>query len=491
MARPQPKNNFFQILLFAALVMLGFQLFTGAGQKRDLTYGDKVLKTRQEILTAMRDANAKGKDITIASQLLPAYEQSLREAKDKKEISALDEQRLKWEATVLVGHTQLSGGVVANDTNRVRNAFNTLHPVERGHQKDAVWNTPIEVTDPKQGPIQISGHELHEETVELLSERNKSDLIWGVIPGGYQLIDFLVKLTGGSAGFSYAAAAFLLAFVVRAVVFPLTQKQLMFSRQMSQLTPRLKEIKERYQDDQVQQQAKVMELYKEYGINPFMGCWPVMVQMPLFLTIYQAMLHYQFTFSKGTFLWINPDTSAATNGFVGANLGQNDYILIALYGISMVISTLLQPVSDPLQAKQQRLMGVGISVFFTLLMVVSPVPVVAGFVLYWTFTNILATAQSLWAYRLPMPPLVKVNAPGGGVYPGGTAKASTGRWAQMLEDMQRRAAEEQERIRQQNEGKDGGGSSPTKKSGPSGPDPKSLSSGKTGTPAKHKPKKRR
>src|SRR6185312_17302336 len=99
------------------------------------------------------------------------------------------------------------------------------------------------------------------------------------------------------------------------------------------------------------------------------------------------------------------------------NLGELDPILIVIYGITMLSSTLLAPVSDPSQIKQQRLMGVGISFVWTIFMFFWPVP--SGFVLYWTFTNILSTAQSLRAYRLPLPPLRKVNAAGGGVYPMG------------------------------------------------------------------------
>ena len=162
---------------------------------------------------------------------------------------------------------------------------------------------------------------------------------------------------------------------------------------------------------------KVMELYKEYGINPMAGCGPALLQMPLFLAIYQCMLYYKFEFQKGTFLWINPSTSAATNGFVAPNLGERDYILLVLYGASMIATTLLTPVSDPSNAKQQRLMGVGIAIFFTFLMFTGVFPVPAAFVLYWIFTNVMATAQSLRAYRLPLPPLEKKVTKPGGVYP--------------------------------------------------------------------------
>lgn len=106
-----------------------------------------------------------------------------------------------------------------------------------------------------------------------------------------------------------------------------------------------------------------------------------------------------------------------TKGFTAPNLGTQDNILIVVYGISMIISQMLTPISDPSQKKQMRLMGVGISVLFTFFMFTGAFPVVSGFVLYWTFTNIFATVQSLRAYRLPLEPLQKVNTKDGGVYP--------------------------------------------------------------------------
>jgi YidC/Oxa1 family membrane protein insertase len=129
------------------------------------------------------------------------------------------------------------------------------------------------------------------------------------------------------------------------------------------------------------------------------------------------MLNYQFSFERGTFLWVNPGTSAASHGFFAANLGQRDVVMIVLYGITMIASTLLMPASDPTQAKQQKLMGVGMGLLFTVFMFTGAFPAPAAFVLYWVFTNLLATSQSLWVYRMPMPPLQKVNTKTGGVFP--------------------------------------------------------------------------
>jgi YidC/Oxa1 family membrane protein insertase len=127
------------------------------------------------------------------------------------------------------------------------------------------------------------------------------------------------------------------------------------------------------------------------------------------------MLQYRFEFQKGTFLWISPGASQATGGWVAPNLGERDYILIVVYAISMVVTSLLTPVSDPSNARQQRILGISVAVIFSVSMFFYPLP--SAFVLYWVFTNLFATAQMLRAYRMPLPALVKVNAPGGGVYP--------------------------------------------------------------------------
>jgi YidC/Oxa1 family membrane protein insertase len=226
-----------------------------------------------------------------------------------------------------------------------------------------------------------------------------------------------------------------------------------------------------------------MELYREYGINPLAGCFPALLQMPLFLTVYQFMLHYQFAFQKGTFLWINPSVAANTNGLTAPNLGEMDYPLIVLYGVTMLISVLMAPVSDPTQAKQQRLMSVGMSLLFAVFMFFWPLP--SAFVLYWVFTNILSSLQSYRAYRLPLAPLQKVNAAGGGVYP---KNPVAGKWMKMMEDFQAQAAQQQQAD---NNGKSGGGNGKPTNGKPGSGQVIANGEVKTGTPAKHKPKKRK
>jgi len=475
------------------VVFYAFMYFMGPKQ------GAQAPTPPKDLYQTLLRQNAARMDVTIAHQTYPQYQTAIDEDVKAKKLTEAEGESKKIAAAVTVADTQLKAGLHGHDTGRIRDALYTLSNYERHLAGKPEWNAKVPVTDvTKDDPAtpnfdeskefgwkEWSGQELYSKISSVLMERNQQEPVWGFVPG-YQIIDGLVALTGRVPGFSYAFAAFLLALLVRSIVYPLSQKQIMYGRQMSQLMPLVKEIKDRYEGDQLTQNQKVMELYKEYGVNPMAGCGPALLQMPLFFMIYQCMVHYQFTFEKGTFLWINPATSQATNGFVAANLGQMDAILTIIYGITMLSSTLLTPVSDPTQVRQQRVMGVGMSVMMTFFMFTGAIPVVSAFVLYWTFTNLLATIQSLRAYRLPLPPLVKVNTKDGGVFPTG---GGGGKWAKFFEEAQRQAQEQQ----QKKNGTDGDGDKPKngKPSKDSGVTFLGTGETKTGTPAKHKPKKRK
>ena len=406
MSQQRPQSNFFQTLLMVTVIFLAVQMFMGSGNRAPDT------STLPETIAKMRELNAQVKDDSI-SRLKPIALGKLSDAEKKKEITPEQADRTRLEIQVLVSDTLLKAGTRLKDFNKLTVAYNDLSALEAQYKDKPVWRERFRVGPDKDFPrTETSAEELKALTGQKLRELGMSTPVWGFFPG-FQMVDFLVRITGAVPSFSYAFAALLLAIFVRALVWPLAQKQLMFGRQMAQLQPLAAELREKYTGQELQQ--KTMELYREYGINPMAGCFPALIQMPLFLLIYTSMLHYRFEFEKGTFLWIGSSLSERYPWFFAMNLGHKDYLLIILYGISMVVTTLLTPVSDPSNARQQRLMGISIAVMFAIMMFFWPVP--SAFVLYWIFTNILATIQSLRAYRLPVPPLVKVNAPGGGVFP--------------------------------------------------------------------------
>ncbi|HEY3782926.1 MAG TPA: membrane protein insertase YidC [Fimbriimonadaceae bacterium] len=338
-----------------------------------------------------------------------------------KGMSVADKQDLKIKAQMVEMHTLIVAAAERHEMQRVVSAAGILMPLERGYDSKPIWQQPVPVASTKLYPASLATPaQLTNDLNTLSTELGKSSPVWGFFPG-YQFVDWVVHLTGANSGLSYWLTALLMAFFVRGVIYPVSQRQMMWSRKMQQLTPLVNEIKAEYKNKPNQTAAqqeisqRTMALYKEYGMNPLAGCVPAFIQMPLFLLVYDSMLNYRFEFQKGTFLWINPSTSALSHGFFARNLGEKDYVLIIIYAISMVTTALLTPVTDPTNMKQQRIMGVSVSGFFGIMMFFWPVP--SAFILYWIFTNILATAQSLRSYRLPLPPLVKVNAPNGGVYP--------------------------------------------------------------------------
>lgn len=414
-----------QLLLTFAVVFLGYNLISSQFNKKPDP------RSSAEILQQMQNASHFLKDATIAHTHFPAFEGKLKEELEAKSITKQDHDTRLFHGRLLVAYTQYKGADRLADFNRIIPAHDALSHLKQEYSDKPVWTQqfPVDST-PNYQRSSLSFDELS-KLVESKSEAlGRTTPVWGFFPG-YQLIDFLVRITGSVPALSYAFACLVLAFLVRLIVFPLAQKTFMHSRQMSQLTPLINEIREEYKSKgkdtkditvQNEMNQRIMGLYKEYGLNPMAGCFPAFLQMPLFLLIYQSMLHYRFEFQKGTFFWINPGAHEATNGFIAANLGQKDYILIFLYGVSMVATTLLTPVSDPSNAKQQRLMGVGMSVLFSIMMFFWPVP--SAFPLYWIFTNIFATAQSQWTYRRPLPPLQKVNASTGGMFPKGPSSGN-------------------------------------------------------------------
>lgn len=400
-------------------IFLGFNLImngTNGGNK------SSDWRKPAEIFSDLQKANAAIKDVTITKERT-LYLQRFNEEATRQNLSKdkILEEELK--TAVLMADTKLKAAIQRKSTQRSNEAFMLLEPLSRKYQSDPLWKKQFPVAaHPDFDWNALSPAEAFTKVSTDLDTRYKSDLVFGFVPG-YQFIDSLVALTGRVPGFSYAFAALLLAIVVRAIVYPFAQRQLNFSRQMSALQPKLRELQEAYSKSDAtgqfkfspEYQAKVQGLYKEYGLNPAAGCVPMFIQLPFFILVYNCMLHYRFAFQNGTFLWINKASSEASNGLFASSLGQQDLILLIIYGASMLVSMWFAPVSDPQSAKQSKMMGIFVSIMVTVMMFFFPLP--SAFVLYWLFLNILATIQSLRAYRQPLPELVRVNAPNGAVYP--------------------------------------------------------------------------
>ncbi len=174
---------------------------------------------------------------------------------------------------------------------------------------------------------------------------------------------------------NWGIAIILLTVLLKAMFFPLQQASYRAMAKMKKITPKMQQIKERYADDRQRQQKAIMELYQKEKVNPMAGCLPILVQMPVFISLYWTILAAVELRHAPFYGWIT-DLSAK----------DPFYILPILMGASMIIQTKLNPEPpDPLQAKMMKIMPIAFSIFFFFFP--------SGLVLYWLVNNVLSILQ--------------------------------------------------------------------------------------------------
>ena len=150
---------------------------------------------------------------------------------------------------------------------------------------------------------------------------------------------------------------------------------------MRKVQPQMVRLKEKYGDDRQKFSQEMMNLYKKEGANPLGGCFPILLQMPVFIALYWVLLESVEIRQAPFALWIK-DLSAMDPYFV----------LPILMGISMYFVTLMQPEPpDPMQAKIFKMMPIVFTFFFLWFP--------AGLVLYWLASNILSILQQWYVTR--------------------------------------------------------------------------------------------
>jgi YidC/Oxa1 family membrane protein insertase len=196
---------------------------------------------------------------------------------------------------------------------------------------------------------------------------------------------------------SYGWSLIALALLVKAVFWPLNTFQFKAMLKTQALAPQVKALQTKYKGDREKLNAETMKLYKETGANPLAGCLPLLLQMPILISLYQAINgDSKSLFAQSTWLWIGTEFSKhVPNGVLATNLAQPDYLLLALYVVSMYFSIrFTSPAMDEQQAQQQRIMSF-----------VSPVMVgyigfryhwASALLLYWLSFNVFTMAQQFY-----------------------------------------------------------------------------------------------
>ncbi|WP_104759982.1 membrane protein insertase YidC [Helicobacter bizzozeronii] len=193
----------------------------------------------------------------------------------------------------------------------------------------------------------------------------------------FLLLDYLYNYTH-----NWGWAIILLTLIVRIILYPLSYKGMVSMQKIKDLTPKMKEIQEKYKGDPQKMQMHLMQLYKKHGANPLGGCLPLLLQIPVFFAIYRVLYNAVELKSAGWILWIH-DLSV-----------MDPYLILPLLmGLSMYAHQVITPstITDPTQAKIFKLLPV----FFTLFLITFP----AGLVLYWTINNVFSIIQQ-WIINL-------------------------------------------------------------------------------------------
>ena len=252
------------------------------------------------------------------------------------------------------------------------------------------------------------------------------NILWSIL----QAIDKPI----GNLGWSLV----ILAALIRLIFWPLNTAQFKAFLAMQKVAPQLKRLQERYKDDKQRLQSETMTLYREHKVNPFAGCWPMLVQYPVIISVYYVVLNHKALFGNQTWFWIGSAFSrvhatllpvhAAVNQahnavltqctgwclfnqpIFGLSLATPDVILILLYALSMYLSVryVSMPATDPQQAQTQRMMAVISPVMLGFLGLKYGWP--SAMVLYWFAYNAFTMAQQFYLLRRYHQPLALIDS---------------------------------------------------------------------------------
>ncbi len=197
-------------------------------------------------------------------------------------------------------------------------------------------------------------------------------------------------------GFGWGMAIVGLTFLTRLIILPLTLRQLRSMRALQVLQPQIKEIQEKYKDDRPRLQQEMMKFYQENKVNPFSSCLPLLLQLPVFITLFYTLRHD---------LQPHLDATAAVGGNVGwlfiPDLGEKAtggvlVVLLVLYVGTQLAASAVTAVSGD---STQRMLMYALPLIFIPFILNFP----AGLVVYWIATNTWTLGQQL-AVRKWMPP---------------------------------------------------------------------------------------
>lgn len=219
----------------------------------------------------------------------------------------------------------------------------------------------------------------------------------GILNGCAAVLYELAKLVG-----DWGLAIIIVTLIIRLLLFPIQRKQLKSSFQMQQVQPRMQEIQKLYAGDQVKIQQEMQKLYQETGFNPLAGCLPMLIQMPIFIILFQVLRDKIGQYAGGelsvSFYNILPNlTQTVPDAFNQDIVYSIPYIIMMVLFIGLSVTPMILQMKQNPQNRSQMTMMMGImGIMFTWMAFISP----AGVMLYWALSSGFALVQQLITQRV-------------------------------------------------------------------------------------------
>ena len=278
-------------------------------------------------------------------------------------------ERKYFMAVIIPENPSLTSINMSKDSNNMiavnlKGTKNIIPPSQSGSFKYNLFIGPKDYTMLKKQGLSL------EEAVEFES----------VIPGLKWLsigllifIKFLYQFVG-----NYGVAIIILTILIKLLFWPLGNISYKSMKEMQKIQPKITELREKYKNDQAKLGQETMALYKAHKVNPFGGCLPILIQIPVFIGLYNTLL-YAIELRHSPFFWWIQDLSAK----------DPYYITPIVMGATQFIQQKMTPtVGDPMQAKMMLMMPI----IFTFIFLNFP----SGLVIYWLLNNIISIGQQIY-----------------------------------------------------------------------------------------------
>lgn len=213
----------------------------------------------------------------------------------------------------------------------------------------------------------------------------------------FNLLAFLYNIIPGN---DLGVAIIVLTLLIKLVFLPLSLKVIKSQKEMQAIQPKLKEVQEKYKDDKQALAQATMQLYREHGVNPLSGCFPILIQLPILIAVYRVLVNgfnpetLDFLYS---FITRPEQVNQIAFGFLDLSL--KSPILAVISGSFQFVQMKMSTKASMAGNDQAALMSKQMTYFLPVMIIVIAWNLPAGLVLYWTVNTVFSIFEYMFVNR--------------------------------------------------------------------------------------------